>query len=133
MSRVKQEYIKNKEGDIISPITSIESVKNSEGVTPPQIVAWCYAVWSGDSVNIKAGYNISRITKVINGVRISWKVEFTKPLKDKFYASNVSIDCNDYASETISIYNHNEGWFQFDTFQNTNQLNPMEANIIVVR
>lgn len=35
MSRVKQEYIKNKEGDIISPITSIESVKNSEGVTPP--------------------------------------------------------------------------------------------------
>lgn len=60
-------------------------------------------------------------------------MEFTKPLKDKFYASNVSIDCDDYAPETISIYNHNSGWFQFDTFQNNNQVSPIEANIIVVR
>lgn len=37
MSQVKQEYIKNKEGDIISPITSIESVKILRELPPPKL------------------------------------------------------------------------------------------------
>lgn len=137
MATVKQEYIKNKEGEIISPITSTDSIRNQDGDTPPQIVAWCYAKdFTGDSPVHLNGYNIKSIIKQLSaGGRNCWQVTFNKPIKDKDYAAMISVDMSGTeGKEIVAVYQHQTTGFQFDCHYDKDTMAvPYEVNIIVVR
>lgn len=143
MATVNQEYIKNKDGEIISPITSTESLRNSNGDVPPQIVAWCYANADPTTLtcNIRANYNIKSITrKPTQGntkTLYYWDVEFIKPIKDKNYAVTISIDMDGHhGKEMVGVYVHDTIGFHFDCYpqgETGDEAIPTDINIIVVR
>lgn len=128
---IPQKYLKDENGDIFSPVTSVESVYNSDGEAIPQIVAWCYATMSSGVVTIKSGSNISKISMVNTG---TYRVNFRTNIKDVNYAALVCCEANSNGQEIIGVYQHKTDSFLFDvTNYSGTAVIPAEINIIVVR
>lgn len=128
---VKQKYLKDENGEVFSPITSIESIYNSNGEQIPQIVAWCYATADSDSFIIQAGSNIEKIVKMSTG---TYRAYFKTNIKDTFYSALVNCEVSSIGKEIIGIYQHNINYFTFDVTDYTGAaMTPAEVNIIVIR
>lgn len=128
---IPQKYLKDENGDIFSPVTSVESVYNSDGEAIPQIVAWCYATMSSGVVTIKSGSNISKITQDSVG---TYTVTFKKNIKDVNYASIVICEVDGYGQEIVGAYDHRTSSFKFDVTNHSGSfVAPTQINIVVVR
>ena len=147
MATVNQEYIKNKDGEIISPITSTESLRNPNGDVPPQIVAWAnISVNTSYAITINGSYNIKSIIRKQNGGSEAassayyYEVLFTKPIKDANYAVSISLDVSGTKGEEIvGVYSYSSGGFRIDCYTGKdgsavgNEHVPVCLSFIVVR
>ena len=129
---IKQKYLKDENGELFSPVTSIDSVYNSNGEKVPQIVAWCFAKMNASGVaTLQAGSNISEISMVNTG---TYRVNFRTNIKDVNYAALVCCEAGGNGQEIIGVYQHRTDSFLFDvTNHSGTAIIPAEINIIVVR
>lgn len=131
---MNQKYLKDENGEVFSPITSIDTVYNSHNQPVPQIVAWCYAVIDIQSrvVTIKAGSNIDRVT--INSDNMTFNVYFNYPIKDAYYSVAVSFESSGIGREISGVYDQRTDSFKVDCANYLGQpINPTQFECIIVR